>query len=345
VTDVIYVEQACRSHPRVRRILARFPRASIVHCDHYGEVFNRGRQNFRLQKRRPALILAHKHQGLVLPAPEGYDVGGQRNYYFSHLLNCVYDCRYCFLQGMYRSAHYVLFVNFEDFFDAVAAHAGSNGGVPTWFFSGYDCDSLALEPLTGFAGAAVDRVAGLPDARLELRTKSTQIRTLLSRPAPRNVVAAFSFTPEVVSRRLEHGVAALDKRIRAMRELAEHGWRIGLRFDPVIHHPEFGDSYRSLFERIFSAVALRSIHSVTLGAFRMPAAFHRRIAQLYPEEPLYAVPTARRGGVLGYPPDVEARMLAYCRRELARHVPPDKLFAQGPPECCGEQAPPAAEAH
>ena len=31
------------------------------------------------------------------------------------MLNCVYDCRYCFLQGMYRSANYVLFVNYDDF--------------------------------------------------------------------------------------------------------------------------------------------------------------------------------------------------------------------------------------
>ena len=31
------------------------------------------------------------------------------------MLNCLYDCRYCFLQGMYRSANYVLYVNYEDF--------------------------------------------------------------------------------------------------------------------------------------------------------------------------------------------------------------------------------------
>ena len=29
--------------------------------------------------------------------------------------NCIYDCRYCFLQGMYRSAHYVVFINYEDY--------------------------------------------------------------------------------------------------------------------------------------------------------------------------------------------------------------------------------------
>jgi len=30
----------------------------------------------------PALIFGRKHQKLVLPAPDGYGVGGDSNYYF-----------------------------------------------------------------------------------------------------------------------------------------------------------------------------------------------------------------------------------------------------------------------
>jgi len=116
---LIYVEEAVAAHPLTLQILARYPRAVQVPIERYGEVFNRKSQNFRLQKHRPALILAHKHGERVLPAPEGYGVGGSRNHYFSHMLNCVYDCRYCFLQGMFRSAHYVLFVNYESFQDDI----------------------------------------------------------------------------------------------------------------------------------------------------------------------------------------------------------------------------------
>ena len=36
---------------------------------------------------------------LVHPVPATYGIGGDENYYFSHMLNCLYDCRYCFLQG------------------------------------------------------------------------------------------------------------------------------------------------------------------------------------------------------------------------------------------------------
>ncbi|HSH42228.1 MAG TPA: hypothetical protein VK973_08915 [Arenicellales bacterium] len=324
--DLIYIEEACRDHPRTTRICGRFPDAVRVYCRHYREVFNPRSQNFRLQKRRPALILARKPDSFVLPVPDGYGLGPGGNYYFSHMLNCVYDCRYCFLQGMYRSAHYVVFVNFEDFERAITERAAQEQGAPPWFFSGYDCDSLALEPVTGFMASMLDLFDDLPGARLEVRTKSTQVRSLRARPALPNVVVASSFTPEAVSRRLEHRVPALEKRVAALSELAGRGWQVGLRFDPVVYDPGYRAQYDDLFDRVFNAVDPASVHSVTLGAFRMPKDFHATIAGLYPDEALYAMPMTERGGVLGYPPDIEAEMLGYCREKLRQYVPDSKLF-------------------
>lgn len=324
--DLIYIEEVCRDHPRVQRIFERFPDAVRVHCRHYGEVFNPKSQSFRLQKRRPALILALKRDGFVLPVPEGYGLGDGGNFYFSHMLNCVYDCRYCFLQGMYRSAHYVVFVNFEDFEQAIVDRVARATAAAPWFFSGYDCDSLALEPVTGFMTSMLDLFERLPGARLEVRTKSTQTRSLCARPALPNVVVAFSFTPDAVSRRLEHRVPALEKRIAALAELAGRGWPVGLRFDPVIYDPDFRAQYDELFARIFAALDPDAVHSVTLGGFRMPRDFHARIAGLYPDEPLYAMPLSQHHGVLGYPPEIESRMLHYCRDRLGDYVPAGKLY-------------------
>ena len=109
--DTIYIERQVADHERVRELCERFPDALRVNCRTYNEVFNPKAQNFRLQKQKPSLILARKQGNLVLPAPPEYGIGEGRVFYFSHLLNCPYDCRYCFLQGMFRSAHYVLFVN------------------------------------------------------------------------------------------------------------------------------------------------------------------------------------------------------------------------------------------
>ena len=126
----IYIESSVRAHPRASEIRRRFPAVPVVECGRYSEIFNRRGQSFRLQKQSPALILAAKHPEFVHAAPSGYGIGGGQNYYFSHMLNCVYDCRYCFLQGMFQSAAWVVFVNFEDFAEEIETVAGQDASCP-----------------------------------------------------------------------------------------------------------------------------------------------------------------------------------------------------------------------
>ncbi len=319
--ETLYIEEAVARHPRVARILERFPRARRIPCERYTEVFNPKSQNFRLQKRHPALILAHKPNGFVLPAPDGYAVGGGRNFYFSHMLNCLYDCRYCFLQGMYRSAHYVLFVNFEDYREAIDAELAASDAEQTWFFSGYDCDSLAMESVTGFVADFLPFFAERPSAWLELRTKSSQVSALLNREPIPNCVVAFSFTPDETARALEHKAPSVDKRLAAMEKLQQRGWRLGLRFDPLIYQEGFEEQYRRLYDSLFRIVDAERLHSVSLGGFRLPKGFFRNMQRLYPDEALFAGPLRESGGMVGYRPDLEQTLREFCSTELLRYIP------------------------
>jgi spore photoproduct lyase len=333
---MLYVEEEILTHPRTLQIRGRFPDDEVIPCARYGEVFNRRAQSFRLQKRRPSLILAKKHRNFVLDAPPGFGIPGTTSLYFSHMLNCIYDCRYCYLQGMYRSANYVVFVNFEDFQWEIEAKirgargVGANGhdaaSVPLFFFSGYDCDSLALEPVTRFAATFVPFFARFPDAFLELRTKSTQIKSLLEVDAVPNVVAAWSFTPEEVAEVTEHLTPSVDRRLRAMSRLAERGWRLGLRFDPLIYDRCYRERYRNLFEQVFATIPVASLHSVSVGPFRLSEGAFRTVVRLYPEEPLFAMPLAEEGGGVTYPRDLEQEMLAVVTADLLSHIPRELFF-------------------
>ena len=327
--DTLYIERDVAEHPRTLAIVQRFKKAREVYCDRYGEVFNRGAQNFRLQKQNPALILAKKHGNTVLKTPPGYGIGSDNNYYFSHMLNCVYDCRYCFLQGMYRSAHYVLFVNFDDFYTGIDNTLAEHSGDDVWFFSGYDCDSLALDPVTEFIDSTLDFFSLRPRAHLELRTKSTQIRSLLKRPPIGNCVVAFSVNPQSIISALEHKTPPLQKRIEALVALQNTGWKIGLRFDPVIYDDNYRAIYHDLFQQIFSTLDAQSIHSTTLGAFRLPRNFYRKMSTLYPREKLFAAKMQLGDKMAAYPSALEQDMLAYCREQLLRYIPKHSLFESG----------------
>jgi len=324
--ETIYIEESVREHPRTLDILSRFPKARRIGCERYGEIFNPKAQNFRLQKLKPSLILAEKYRHFVLPAPKGYGIGADKNYYFSHILNCLYDCRYCFLQGMYQSAHYVLFVNYEDYQAEIARLSRESPNEPVHFFSGYDCDSLALEPVTGFAGQFLPFFDTLPNAWLELRTKSTQIRSLLNRaPSPRCVVA-FSLSPEAVAAKVEAKAPPLRQRLEALYKCQAQGWLIGLRFDPLLYQHDYQQQYQKLFEQVFAKLDLSRLHSVSLGVFRLPEAFYKKIAGLYPDEKLFASPFEQRQGMVSYPESLEQEMMGFCGERLLNYIPEGKFF-------------------
>ena len=331
----VYIEEGLAGHARAQRILARLPHAERIPCRSYSEVFNPVAQNFRLQKRSPALILARRSGRFLLPTPAGYTIGGTQHFYFSHLLNCPYDCRYCFLQGMYRAAHYLLFVNYEDFAAAIVKQVIASGKTRPHFFSGYDGDSLALEPLSGFAGYFLPLFRSLhrrcPGALLELRTKSVQIRALLAVEPADNCVVAFSLSPAPLQERWERGVPTLARQLQAMRRLQRQGWRLGLRFDPVLYHPDFRALYGELFLRVFEALDAARLHSVTLGCFRLPGVFFQRMQRLYPEEPLFARYLDVRRDRVGYSSQRRAELLDWCRTRLSNEIPPDILFVQDEP--------------
>ena len=324
--NTIYIEEDVANHPRTLNILERFPNVTTIYCERYGEVFNRKAQNFRLQKKQPALILARKHKGFVLPTPKQYGIGAEHNYYFSHMLNCLYDCRYCFLQGMFQSAHYVLFVNYEDFLDELKTVLFQHKDEPVHFFSGYDCDSLALDPVTDFINAFLPFLEKNHNALLELRTKSTQIRSLLKRNPLKNCVVAFSFTPDKIAKVLEHKAPTINKRLQAILDLQQAGWQIGLRFDPLIYTEQYKQDYQTLFNLLFSKIQPELIHSISLGSFRLPKDYFRKLEKLYPDEMLFSSPQEEDNNNIGYPATIREEMLSFCEEIISSYIAKDKFF-------------------
>ena len=325
--SALYVEDAVRDDERARRIMNRFSSVPVVPCDRYTTVFNPRSQNFRLQRSRPGLILARIFKNLVLETPPGYGIGGQHNFYFSHMLNCIYDCRYCLLRGMYGSANYVLFVNFDDFLSAMDEKLKACDGDTVWFFSGYDYDSLAFEPVSGFIENTLLFFADRSNAWLEIRTKSVQIRQLLTVDPLPNVVVASSLTPNALSGSLEHGVPSVEKRIQATSRLQRHGWSVGLRFDPLLYERNYPEHYQRLFHDVFARLDVDMVHSVTLGPFRMPRDYFRNTLRVYADEPLLVGPFDTQRGVVSYRGDLREELASSCTDQVLAFVPREVMFA------------------
>lgn len=327
MVQVLYVEQSCWDHPRVMHIRQHFKGAHVIPCHHYGEIFNRRAQSFRQQKNNPALILAEKSGNLVLPCPDGFGIGGVQNYYFSHMLNCIYDCRYCFLQGMYPSAHRVLFVNYENFMEDIDKVIASHSVDRCFFFSGYDADSLAFDPISRFVDAFIPFFRARPQATLELRSKSTNIRSLLVQPPCDNVVVAFSLLPEKIASKVDCLTPVYRKRLHAIKLISNSGWPIGLRFDPMILSDDYETVYPSMVNQLFTQISPDSVHSVSIGPMRFPLQNYKKIKELYPNDALLAHPLERRDRVMSYSSEIEKKLFITLKNSLVKYLPEDVIFS------------------
>ena len=274
MAKTIYIENSIYEHPRTKKILNVIKARNIIKIDHYGEIFNRNRQNFRIQKDNLNYIIASKKNNLVIPTPPS--TTSVKGYYFSHMYNCIYDCDYCFLQGHFNSAYHVYFINYEDFEEAIF-NESIKTKTKTWFFSGYDCDSLASEKITGFAEYFVPLFSKLENSILELRTKSSRMTELLKLKPNPNVVCAFSLNPQNIIDIYEKGTPSLSSRISSIKSLSKKGWRIGFRFDPLILAASHKNEYLELFELAVNCIPRNSIHSVSLGSLRLSESHHKKM--------------------------------------------------------------------
>ncbi|MAI85302.1 MAG: DNA photolyase [Rickettsiales bacterium] len=325
MVDTVYIESNIKNEKKTLEIISKLGNVNIVNCEKYTEVFNKKSQNFRLQKLNPSLIIAKKNKNFVLKTPPKFSIGSKNNYYFSHMMNCIYDCRYCFLQGMYNSANYLIYINYFDFKNEIEKVYLNSDSKDIHFFSGYDCDSLAFEPLTNFADYFIDSFNDFKRSLLELRTKSNQINFLLKKNPQENVIIAFSLNPESVIKNLEKKTPSLKKRLIAIKKLQQKGWNVGLRFDPIIYTKDFKIEYSNFFEDVFNFLN-NKFHSITLGSYRMPKSFNHKISRLYPKNNLFKKNLIADKNFIKYDECISDEINEFCQKEILKYVSKEILF-------------------
>lgn len=320
----IYAERAALSYPAAQQILERFSRSRLIVIDHYKDVFSRSRQDFSLQKRTPNLILAVKRSHLVYPgAPTCQNFGNRRFFYTSSVMNCLYDCEYCYLQGMYPSANLVVFVNLEDLFSAAEELLRQDD---TYLCISYDTDLLALEPWLGYVGRWAEWARAHPKALVELRTKSAGFSSMRAIPPLENFILAFTLSPSYVASRWEHRAPPPQLRIRAAADAMAAGWRVRISFDPALRFPSWKSAYDQLFAQTFSSLLPQALEDVSFGSFRVPGDSLKRMRKSRPRSAPLQYPYFNEGGVARYAPDQEKELEAFFLSRLSPLLPPEKIF-------------------
>lgn len=315
----VYVEEAIRDEPHTREILSRLNLPTIP-IDRHQELFNRGNQRFQHQKRNPALILAKKEGSFLYTGSERIrSFADEQIRYVDQVRNCVYNCDYCFLQGMHRSAHILFYLNGEEYREAVRREV--EGG-PIYLSISYLTDLLAFEGLYPFVREWLDFAREERRVEVELRTKSDNVQMILRQAPPPNGILVFSLSPASVAGSVEKGTAAFQSRLLHARQAARRGWRVRLCYDPILAVPRWKAVYREAVEKTFDRLRSEDIEEVSLGVFRIHPDYMKRIRREREDASVLYYPFENSRGVLSYETELREEMIDYLYGLLREYLPP-----------------------
>ncbi|SHM56077.1 spore photoproduct lyase [Caldanaerovirga acetigignens] len=320
----IYVEEGVEESPLTKEILKKFPKAVKVRIKHYKDVFCRPRQNFFVQESSRKLIIAAKKGELLYQGPDiCHSFGNENFYYASPALNCVYSCDYCYLKGMYASANLVIFVNVEDFFKEIEDLIRRN---PIYLSISYDTDLLALERIAPLCTRWIEFARGKEDLKLEIRTKSANYSAISYLAPACNVILAWTLSPDEAIKKYEKNAPPLELRLKNVKKAIGDGWNVRLCFDPVLYFEDWEAAYENLISRTFSVIPADKIKDASIGVFRIPRDYLKRMRRNFPPSEIIHYPYTAREGVYTYDEKIKRELTEKVWSLLIKHVPEDKIF-------------------
>lgn len=320
----IYIENAVVDHERTKKLLAKIKYRHIIYIDHYKDIFNRHNQSVSIEKDHQSLIIAKKEGRLIYDgAPVCQSFGNEHFYYTSLMMNCIYDCKYCYLKGMYPSGHMVIFINLEDYFAEVEEILKEH---PMYISISYDSDLLSLERLTGYVKKWIEFVERHKNLSIEIRTKAAPLDIWDRLIRCDRVIFAYTLTQDEVILKDEIRTPDLKSRIASLNTAIDHGFKVRLCFDPLIYVKDYEEKYKNLIGKISSMVDMDKIKDVSVGTFRISAEFLKNIRKQEKMSSVVQFPFESTDGYYHYPEVIENGLTQTVVNELKKYIGEDKIF-------------------
>ena len=322
----LVIEREAAADPAARRILSGFPDSAVSIVD---DILDHHAENYS------GILYLKRNRGRFIkdfPVPPPAPPTGEK--YIITMLNCPFQCRYCYLQVYLEHCRMVVFTNTGQMKSELREVISADS--PERITSGEMGDSLALDHITGTTSELLPVFSGT-GTLFEARTKSSNVRHLLDENGAgyspdnlKNLLITWTLGPESAARAAEPGCASISERLEAMRMVSEAGIKTAVRFDPII--PVFYSTrlYEELIENILSASGGR-VYRFELGVMRFPPGLWEQIRVRYPASPVMRgeFALADDGKIKFYRP---GRLRIY--RELFEMI--KKKFPGSPVELCME---------
>ena len=321
----IYVEKKILNNKNTLEILSKFKDVKIIEIENYKEVFSSNNQDFHLQKLGQKLILASNKANMIYEGAVVCESFENDNFYYtSSIINCVYDCEYCYLQGVYSSGNIVIFVDIEKVFEEVEELY--NKLKTLYLCISYDTDLLAIENICGFSEKWYYFIENKKDLKIELRTKSGNIDKFLNLKPLDNFIVAFTLSPENLALKNEKYTASFKNRVKAIKELQEKGWKVRICIDPLIYSDNFEKNYSQMIEYLFNEIDKEKVIDVSIGVFRISKEYLKKMRNQNQNSEILYYPFECIDGVYTYSDKTKSYMINFIKEQFLKYIDEKKIY-------------------
>lgn len=238
---------------------------------------------------------------------------------------CRAMCLYCYLVCNYNKCSYLrLFVNREEMMEKLL-NKDALAPRPQTFEIGSNSDLVLENTITGNLPWTIEMFARRGRGFLTFPTKFDMVHPLLNLDHKGKTIFRMSVNPPEVIKRVEIGTSPLDNRIKALNDMAEAGYRVGLLIAPIILLPDWKKMYGELIARLADEVSEKVKQTGLIEIILMTYSYvHNAInseafpgaVQIYDKELM----TGRGRGKYCYRPGVRSEAEDFLRKELEKQI-------------------------
>lgn len=238
---------------------------------------------------------------------------------------CSAMCLYCYLVCNYNKCSYLrLFVNREQMMEKLVKTSNKSNKELT-FEIGSNSDLVLENTITKNLEWTIERFGRNEKGFITFPTKFNMVESLLPLNHRGRTIMRMSVNPQSVIQKVEFGTSPLRDRIKALNNMCEAGYKVGLLIAPVVLLENWKEQYSELIQHLSDELSDKTKKEIFIEIIFMTYSFvHRAInneafpnaVELYDQ----SLMTGRGRGKYCYKEQIRAEGEEFLRTQLAKHL-------------------------
>jgi len=221
---------------------------------------------------------------------------------------CGFDCAYCSIRSFYNPRAVGINRNFVRGLKSLELDPHQTYHIGT----GQASDSLIWGNKWGILDALLDFAERHSNVILELKTKSDNVKHMISRAIPANVISTWSLNTDTIAKNEEHYTASVSRRVAAAAAVSERGGLIGFHIHPMFHYDRWQADYGALFARIQEQFTAQDVALISLGTLTFTKGAIREIRGRKMRSKVLQMPLAEAAKKYSYPLSIKEGLFRFA---------------------------------